>query len=277
MAGLPTAGTGGTAPPVETAGVTIGGNFVPRSKVVVFLHIGHSNMAGRATGPADLKPFFYNPDPQLWVYGKAGFNPAKEPTAPDNQAGQAAGPGMAILHAAAAAAAPGTYVISIGHGHSGSFAGYCSNFRKGGLFYDVVMGPALQLKGKVTFGAIFTMFGQSEHNVDVAQQHLFSECMKGVAGDMRADLAEPDLPYMVGDYEMGISREDIAPTSAFAMGIIAQIKMIPGKTPRTLVIPTEGLMMEDNHHFNMAGHKEWAARGIKMMVDQGWAPWAAPR
>ena len=33
------------------------------------------------------------------------------------------------------------------------------NFRKGALLYDFVMAPALELKGKVTFGAIFTMLG----------------------------------------------------------------------------------------------------------------------
>jgi hypothetical protein len=32
--------------------------------------------------------------------------------------------------------------------------------------------------------------------------------------------------------------------------------------------------MEDDHHFNLAGHKLWAAAGIKLLVDHQWAPWA---
>jgi hypothetical protein len=257
------------------AGVTINNKFVPRSKAVVFLHIGHSNMAGRATMPADLKPYFYNPEPQLWTYAGGGaFRQAKEPTAPDNQAGQAAGPGMALLHAGRAVA-PDAFMISIGHGHSGSFAGYCANFRRAGQFYDVVMGPARELKGKVTFAGIFTMFGQSEHNAPAAQQKVFAECLKGIADEMRADLGEPGLPFIVGDYEMGISRPDIAPMSAFAKPIIAQIQMVPGKVTRSAIIATEGFPMEDDHHFNMAGHKMWADAGVKLLVDNGWAPWAA--
>ena len=264
-------------PPASGEGIMIGGRFVPKEKVIVVLHIGHSNMAGRATGPAELKPFFYDTNPQLWVYGKnAALKPAQEPTAPDNQAGQAAGPGMALLHAALAAA-PDAQILSIGHGHSGSFAGYCSNFRKGGLFYDLVMKPALELKGKVTFAGVFTMFGQSEHNASASAQKSFADCLVGIATDVRGDLGEADLPFMVGDYEAGISRADIAPDSAFAVPIIAQIKMVPDKTTRAAIIPTDGLAMEDNHHFNMAGHKLWAERAIQILIDRGWAPWAAKK
>lgn len=264
-------------PVTGTVGVTIAGHFVPREKALVVLHIGHSNMAGRATGPAELKPLFYDITPQLFVYRDGTFAPAQEPTAPDNQEGQAAGPGMALLHTVQAAAPADAAVISIGRGQSGSFAGYCSNFRKGGLFYDFVMKPAVALKGQVTFVALFTMLGQSEHNATAAQQHAFSDCMSGIAADVRGDLDEPDLPFMVGDYEAGITKADIAPTTPFAQAIIAQIKTIPGKTPRAAIIPTDGVAMEDDHHFNMAGHKLWAERAIKLLVDNGWAPWAMGR
>jgi hypothetical protein len=265
-------------PPPSGPGVTIAGTFVPRASAIVVLHIGHSNMAGRATNPPELKPFFYDTDPRLWVYAKGGtFRPAREPSAPDNQDGQAAGPGMALLRSALAVAPAGGQVISIGHGHSGSFAGYCSSFRKGGLFYDIVMAPARELKGKVTFAGIFTMFGQSEHNATAAMQSRFSDCMAGIAQEMRADLGEPELPFVIGDYEMGISRPDIAPTSSFARAIIAQIQMIPGKVPRSVIIPTLGFPMQDDHHFNMAGHKMWAERGIQLLGERGWAPWAAQR
>jgi len=269
------AGREAAPPPTGGPGVTIDGTFVPRARAVVFLHIGHSNMAGRATGPADLKPFFYDTDPHLLTYGRGGFHLAKEPTAPDNKAGQAAGPGMAILRTAQMVAPPDAYLISIGHGHSGSFAGYCDSFRKGALFYDLVMGPALELKGRVTFAAILTMFGQSEHNALPEQQKMFLSCLEGVAADMRADLGEPALPYVVGGYEMGISRPDIAPGSAFARPIIAQLQMVPDRVTRSALIPTDAFPMEDDHHFNLAGHKMWAAAGIALLVDRGWAPWAS--
>jgi hypothetical protein len=272
------AAAGDTAAEVQPPtgpGVTIDGQFVPRARAIVFLHIGHSNMAGRARTPATLRPFFEEPDPRLFVYASGGtFQPAKEPTAPDNKSGQALGPGMAILRSAQAAAPADTFMISIGHGHSGSYGGSCSAFRRGGLFYDLVMGPARELKGKVTFGAIFTMFGQSEHNAPVAEQQAFADCLQGIAGEMRADLGEPALPYIVGGYEMGISRSDIAPDSDFARPIIAQLQMVPGRVQRSAIIPTDGFPMQDDHHFDLAGHKLWAEAGIRLLVENRWAPWA---
>jgi hypothetical protein len=261
-------------PPEGGAGITINGRFVPRSRAVVFLHIGHSNMAGRATTPADLKSFFYDVHPQLWAYAKGGqWRAAKEPLAPDSSTGNAAGPGMALLRTAVAKAAPDTHFISIGHGHSGSFGGTCVSFRKGGLLYDIVMAPARELVGKVTFGGIFTMFGQSEYRFAPAVQRMLADCLQGVASDMRADLQDAEIPFMVGDYEAGISRPDIAPSSVNGTTIAAQIRMVPEKTPTAAVIPTDGLPMQDDHHFNLAGHKGWAERAIDILMMKGWARW----
>lgn len=125
--------------------------MVLRDKAIAFLHIGHSNMAGRATWPAELRPHFYDTEPRLWVYaGGERFVPAREPTAPDNQNGQAAGPGMALLRAAMAAGPADAVYLSIGHGHSGTYEGVCTAFRRGGLLYDITMKTARELAGKVT-------------------------------------------------------------------------------------------------------------------------------
>ena len=181
---------------------------------------------------------------------------------------------MALLRAAMSVAPPDTTFVSVGHGHSGSFGGTCAAFRRGALLYDVAMKRAKELVGKVTFGAIFAMFGQSEHRLTAREQRALSDCLDGVARDMRADLNAPELPLLVGDYEAGISRADIHPTSEFGKLIIAQLQMVPGKTPRSAIIPTDGLPMQDTHHFNMAGHKGWAERAIGILVERGWAPWA---
>src|SRR2546421_841862 len=269
-------GTSGDAPAALGAGVVLGGVLVPRNKVVVFLHIGHSNMAGRATGPPQLRSYFYDTNPHLWAYAAGGaWHLAKEPLSGDMATGNAAGPGMAILHAALNAA-PDAYFVSIGHGQSGLAEGDCASYRKGGVLYDIVMGPARELKGVVTFGGIFTMLGITEHHLAVAQQQGFSDCMKGLADDMRGDLGEPDVPFIVGGYELGATRPDVAPSTAFAKLIIAQIELIPGKTTHAAIIPTDGLPMQDNHHYDMTGHKLWAERGMHLLIDHGWAPWAGP-
>ena len=64
-----------------------------------------SNMAGLAQSPEELRDYFYTTAPRLWSYQGGGrFEPAKEPTAPDPPGHLGAGPGMAWLRAAAAAA-----------------------------------------------------------------------------------------------------------------------------------------------------------------------------
>ena len=156
------------APPVAPlSGVTvsINGTVVPKEKVVVILHLGHSNMAGRAKDPAEQTPYFYDTDPHLWRYQVGGiWTPAKEWLCPDggtpgiSPSNQGAGPGMALLRSGLAVA-PDAYFVSIGQGKAVEFMGNCFSFRKGGIFYETMMGPARELKGKVTFGGLFVMLG----------------------------------------------------------------------------------------------------------------------
>jgi hypothetical protein len=97
---------------------------------------------------------------------------------------------MSILRTAMAMAAPDALVVSIGKGQDGSRGGACKNFRRGGLLYEYVMGPARQLKGKVTFAGIFSMLVLMEiyDKPNLPRSH---ECMEGVARDMREDLETP--------------------------------------------------------------------------------------
>jgi hypothetical protein len=257
-------------------GVMINGSMVPRQKVIVLLHIGHSNMAGRALGPPNLKPDFYDLDPHLWQYQKGGvWKPAKEPLSPDGGTPghpQGAGPGMALLHRALMAA-PDAYVVSIGRGASLDFEAGCFTFRKGGLYYNDVMAPALELKGKVTFGGLFTMFGYDGRTNPEAKNGGFIDCMAGLAADFRAALDEPDLPFVPGDYERNASGT-WSPNCCGAPAVIAQLAMVPMRVPQSFLIPTDGIPMQDDHHFNLMGHEIWADRAFAGMAAHGLLPWA---
>jgi Carbohydrate esterase, sialic acid-specific acetylesterase len=273
-----TGGTGGSplrpdAAAPSGATVMINGMAVPKEKAIVFIHIGHSDMCGRATGPSSLMPFFYNTDPHLWMYGKGGaWKPAKEPTACMEPGATRAGPGMAILRTALAHA-PDSYFISIGHGHSGAENGYCPNFRRGGMFYGTFMDAAKELKGKVTFGGIYTMFGITEYHLGNAGLMTLGDCLAGIGNDIREDLGDPSIPLMVGDWNAG-GTGIYSPTGQYGSIARPQIQMVPMKTTRAAVIPTNGLPMEDDRHLNMTGHKMWAERGYGLMKDMDWAPWA---
>jgi hypothetical protein len=201
------------------------------------------------------------------------WSAAKEPLSHDAMTGGMAGPGMAMLRAALALAKPDIQFVSVGHGHSGEMGGVCRNYKKGGLFYNIMMGPAIRLKGAVTFGALFTMLGTTERHLDEAAQNGFSDCMAQIAADVRGDLDAPDMPIMMGDFEMEATGET-SPDLPYAKIIIAQLRVATTKITRSALIPTEKLGMEGSHHFDMAGHKEWGIRGMQILKDKGWAPWA---
>jgi hypothetical protein len=278
----PSGGTGGQA--LSGTTVTIAGNVVPKEKVIVFLHIGHSNMAGRAVDPPELHDFNYVTAPRLYSYAKGGvWKPAVEPLSPDSVTMGHAGPGMSILRAALAVAPPDAYIISIGHGQSGDTGGYCRNYRKGGLFYSAVMDAAMELKDKVTIAGIWGMFGTSEF-ADMGHVSTFGTCLTGVVTDMRTDLGMPKLPVLLGDWEAGAMGKFL-PTTAFAVSVIAQIHSTVAAVQPAAVIPTDGLAIQNPdpaagtdgvHHYNFAGHKAWGERGINLLKTSGWAPWAIP-
>jgi hypothetical protein len=261
------------AAPTAT-GLPIGGVARPKEKVIVFLHIGHSNMAGRADAPAALRPFHFETHPRLWAYTMSGtFQPAKEPLSGDHITRGRAGPGMSILRAAlASASAPDTVLVSIGHGHDGSRAGYCRSYRRGGVLYDIVMGPARQLKDRVTFGGIFTMLALTEVFPDRVNLPRFNECLAGIAAEMRADLGDPNIPFLMSDWEMGAT-EKFAPTFPDNMAAREQLRIAQRKIPRSSIIPTDMLPMSDNHHFDLVGYKIWGERALGLIQQNGWAGW----
>ena len=45
--------------------------------------------------------------------------------------------------------------------------------------------------------------------------------------------------------------------------------------PRSVLIPTEGIPMFDDHHYNLAGYKMWAERGFALLQAANLLPWAA--
>jgi hypothetical protein len=151
-----TGGVGGATPPPATppgsgpAGsiLEIGGEKVPGNKVLVFIHVGTSNMAGRSQEPRELFDHFIwygralpngrpdpafdpNPlpyDPKIWMWTlDQKFIPAREPTASDESDEAGAGPGMGLLRAARAKW-PDYTIVSIGRGQSGQRGGYCQHF-----------------------------------------------------------------------------------------------------------------------------------------------------
>jgi hypothetical protein len=251
--------------------VVINGVPMPKEKVIVFLHLGHSNMAGRTDTPVGLRPFFFETHPRLWSF-KQGWKPAKEPLSGDFLTRGRAGPGMAILRTALGMAEPDAVMVSIGHGQDGSRGGKCASYRRGGLLYEVIMGPAKQLRGKVTFGAIFSVLVLMDVFGDKQLLPRAHECHEAVARDMRADLGDPNIPFLMSDWEMGAT-DRFDPDLPDAVVARAQLRIAQKNIPRSAIIPTDMLPMSDNHHFDLTGYKLWAERAFDLIKEGGWGAW----
>jgi hypothetical protein len=265
----PTPRDAGTA---NGAGISINGVWVPKDKAIVFIHFGHSNMAGHGQNPASLQPYFYTPQPGLWSYlGGGKFVAAKEQTAPDPP-GQGAGPGMAWLRAAAAAAGPDYQFISVARARGSAASDV---FVKGGLYYSTFMDRALELKGKVTFAGVFVMLGITERHLPMADQGGFADRMTKIVADIRADLGEPNLPVLHTDYEV-TATGDLGLTGAFATRFRPILLTLPARISNLVLVPTDGITLEDDHHFTLTGQKTWAERGVQLMITRGWFPWKRP-
>jgi hypothetical protein len=263
-----TTGTGGS--PTSGAGVTINGKFVPKEKAITIIHFGHSNMRGQATKPSSLHSFFYDTQDGLWSY-KGSFTLAKEPTAPEGTM-TLAGPGMAILHSAQMARQAGSdaQVISIGYG-KGSLT--TVDYAKSGTYYPIFMNWAKQLKGNVTFAAVVIMLGITDgEHLPTAQVPAFPSRVAQIVADIRSDLGEPNLPVLFCDYEQ-MATGTLAPTGSVGVVMQPLIRMLPAMIPNLVLVPTDGIEMQDDHHFDMQGHKDWGARVVMLMQSKGWWKW----
>jgi hypothetical protein len=259
-------------PPPSSGVVTnIGGVNVPKENIIAFIHLGHSNMAGRATGPASEAPYnLTQTDPHAWMYhvGTA-MQPALEPrTAGDNGCTSCGGPGTPLLKQAAAMA-PGKYFVSLGYGIGSA---YCTQFLPGALYYDALIAAPKAMKGRCIFGGIVIMLGITERHGTSADITGYSSCINQLVTAIRNDVGEPNLPLLITDYEANATGA-LATNQAFPQSIIPEIRKIPNVVSNSALVPTDALSMQDDHHFNYLGHKVWTGRVLQIMKDKGWFPW----
>jgi Carbohydrate esterase, sialic acid-specific acetylesterase len=265
-----------TVAPPSGATLDLNGTIVAKEDVLAFIHIGHSNMAGRASRPSSERDYFFTEiDAAAWMYKGGAWSPALEPnTAGDSGnrlGGQTlGGPGTALVKQAAALAQD-KFVISLGYGVASA---YCTQFLPGALYYDQLIESALELKGKVTFAAIVIMLGITERHGTDADIQKYPECINQLTTAIRTDVGEPNLPMLITDYEMGSTGEELKPDGEYGTKIRPLITQIPSVVSNSALVPTEDLGMQDDHHFDLAGQKEWSRRALQIMRDKGWAPWA---
>ena len=141
--------------------------------------------------------------------------------------------------------------------------------------YSQIITAAKAVQKDVTLGGILCMLGTVEATrTNATVCNAFSDDISNLAKFMRRDLAMPQLPFIMGEYEAGASG-DFATTKPLPAIIQAQIKLIPGKLPFSATVNSVGIPMLDDHHYKAdKGQPEWAARAVAVIKTNNFFPGA---
>jgi hypothetical protein len=268
------------------AQVNLGGVSVPRDKFVVFLFIGHSNMAGRDINHSDNVP-----NPRAWNYqwmsDKRWVLAKEEPgNLKNGLSGRGCGGGGMPNLKALAQAFPAYHIGAIdnaslsgtSHGsvanNSSGMPGDSNRYWKGSQLYNEITAAAKEVRKTATLGGIFCMLGTIEAtrtSEEVCRN--FSKDIAQMATDMREEIGEPNLPFLMGEYEAGATGT-YDPAKPWPKIIAAQIDSVPAKLPFSALVESQGLEMLDDHHYTATalGHGEWAKRALAVIQAKGWFP-----
>lgn len=270
-----------------TDALVLGGVNVPREKVIVYLMIGHSNMAGMDGPRADGTIH-----PRVWTWqmlSSKTWVPAKEtPGTARNglSTGRGiAGPSMPFLKQMAAAYPDCYFGVVINASQSSTCRGENTGnngsgidpddnrYWKGARLYEEIVTAAKAIQPDVTFGGIVCMLGAVEATrTTEATCRNFSNDLAQLAKDLRADLGLPKLPFIMGEYEQGATG-DFAITRPMAAIIAAEVRALPTKLENSATIPTNAIQMLDDHHFTgVIGQGEFARRTMTAIQAKGWFP-----
>jgi hypothetical protein len=255
--------------------INLGGTVVSKDKFIVYLLIGHSQMAGIITSNNDNVT-----NPNAWVYRWATtkiWELAKETgSLKTGLSGRGTGgPGMPFLKQMVSRhsgyyfgvitnASPSSTCHGINSGSSGSdlSAEQDRYWRDAQLFSEIIT-AARAVQKDATLGGILCMLGTVEATraVDVTVCQNFSNDISQMAKDMRDSLGIPNLPFVVADYEKGASGT-YSVTQAWPAIIAKQLDSVPRKLSGSVLINSGGIQMFDDHHFTIAGEGEWAKRAV---------------
>jgi hypothetical protein len=268
------------------AQVNLGGVTVPKDKFVVFLFIGHSNMAGRDINHSDnvTNPRVWN---YRWMSDKQWVLAKEEPgNLKNGLSGRGCGGGGMPNLKALAQAYPSCYIGAIDnaslsgtcHGsvdnNSSGMPGDSNRYWKDSQLYTEITTAAKEVRKTATLGGIICMLGTIEAtrtSEEVCRN--FSADIRQMVTDMRAEIGEPNLPFIMGKYEAGATGT-YDPTKPWPKIIAAQIDSVPGKLPFSALVESQGLEMLDDHHYTATalGHGEWAKRAAAVIQSKGWFP-----
>jgi hypothetical protein len=271
--------------------VNIGGTMVPKDSIIVFIGIGHSNMAGRA----QIDTAIHN---RCWNYridtDTHGWEPAKDPMHCEfcnNNADVcwSKGGGTFQLIKKLAETYPGYHFGVVQNAHSSAsitndddtycniIGGGTKYYKKGGMLYNEIIAAVKEIRDQVTIGGVFTEIGQLDRYVSTAIPRFATDFAAMITA-MRADLGIPDLPFYVMQLEAG-GTATFSATNASGKAIISQINKIPTLVNNCVVVSTawstQSGMMEDDHHFSLQGNRRLAEEIVGVIQASTFTAWSS--
>ncbi len=265
--------------------VSLGGTEVPKEKFLVYLMIGHSNMAGQDYQHSDGTTM-----PRVWNYewnkSKTWVLAKETPGSRANglSGHGAGGPSMPFLKGMAEAY-PDRYFGVISNAslsatcrgentgaNSSNLSTLENRYWKGTILYNELITNAKAIQKDVTFAGVVCMLGSVEATrTPESVCSSFGADLAQMASDIRTDLGVPDLPFMMGAYEAGASGS-FKVTLRLPSIIDAQIKSLPTLLTRSAVIDSKNITMLDDHHYSVVGQKEFATRIIAIVQANHFLP-----
>jgi hypothetical protein len=270
------------------AGLTLGGKFVPKDSIIVYINVGNSAMSGRDPLPDTIK------SPRLWKMqirpksANPDWTPARESLCNDNYNtlnSPKGGPVMPFLKRLLKNYENTNYHFCVIQ-YSQSAYMLTEHYAKGLNEYDSLVLMVNKFKNNVTIGGIVCMLNLVEvqnYGGNHALCDNYLNDVKNMVSNMRADLNSPcTIPYIHAGYPV-LAGGQYAITTAGAKSIIAQIAQIEATIPNSIVIPTEGLTICQNcqplgylSHYDTAGNRGWGWRTADSIKARGWVPPPGP-
>jgi hypothetical protein len=229
-----------------------------KEKLHLYLLMGQSNMAGRGKIAPEDKTI--HPRVLLFTLDNK-WELAVEPVTRDKPGMLGVGPGLAFGKAMAEKE-PG---ITIGLVPCAVGGTQLKLWQHGGTLYSNAVRRAKLAMQVGTLKGIVWHQGESDSGT-ATNANTYGDRLAGMIRDLRADLAAPALPVVVG--QIGEFLYDRGPDhSPYARVVNAALSSLPDKVPATACAPSQGLSHKgDQLHFDAASQREFGRRYAAAML-----------
>jgi len=218
----------------------------------IYLLMGQSNMAGRGRVVAATN----KPHPRVLKLNQAEkWVPATDPLHFDKPAIAGVGPGSAFGPAMADANSEVTIGLI-----PAAFGGTpLSRWVKGKDLYERAVKWAKENQQHGVIKGVIWHQGEAECK-DPELYDSYEKRLAGMIADLRKDLNQPDLPFVMGELGVFLDRPGVSTVN----GALHEISK---KVPATAVASSKGLAVKsDQVHFNAEAEREFGKRYAAQMV-----------